>query len=77
MASNIPIIASNLPALREVLNEHNSILVEPDNPESLANGIKKVLENKDLAKEISKQALIDVKNYTWNKRVKNILEFIK
>ena len=77
MASNIPIIASDLSVLREVLNENNSVLVEPDNSESLASGILKILENKNLAEEISKQAFEDVKNYTWNKRVKNILEFIK
>jgi len=77
MASKQPIVASNLPSIREILNENNSVLVRPDNLESLANGIKKVLQDNDLAYKISKQAFNDVKNYTWRNRAKNILNFIK
>ncbi|MDP3042915.1 MAG: glycosyltransferase family 4 protein [bacterium] len=77
MASKRPIVASNLPSIREILNEHNAVLVEPDNPQSLDSGIKKVLQDSDLAGRISKQAFQDVQNYTWRNRVKNILNFIK
>jgi glycosyltransferase involved in cell wall biosynthesis len=76
MASGAPIIASDLPSIREILNENNAVLVEPDNAEKLAEGIKKVLLNKDLADKISKQALEDVQGYTWQKRAEKILEFI-
>ena len=38
------IVAMNLPSFREVLNEENCILVEPDNPKALAEGIKKALK---------------------------------
>jgi glycosyltransferase involved in cell wall biosynthesis len=77
MASSVPIVVSDLPSIREILNENNAVFVEPNNPESLANGIKKVLQNNDLADRISKQALQDVQNYTWQKRAEKILEFIK
>jgi glycosyltransferase involved in cell wall biosynthesis len=77
MASKKPIVASDLPSIREVLNENNSILVKPDDPESLAEGIKKVLEDKNLAEKISNQAFQDVQQYTWEKRAKNILRFIQ
>lgn len=77
MASERPIIASNLPSFREMLNQGNSILVEPDNSKALAEGIKKVLTNPDLAKRISEQAYRDVQKFTWNKRVTNILKLIK
>lgn len=77
MASQKPIVASDLPSIREVLNENNAVLVEPDNPQALAQGIQKVLQDLELADKISKQAYIDVQNYTWEKRVKKILEFIK
>ncbi|MBU1557859.1 glycosyltransferase family 4 protein [Patescibacteria group bacterium] len=76
MSSSVPVVVSDLPALREVLDENNSILVESDNPENLAEGIKKVLGDKNLAEKISQQALIDVKKYTWELRAKNILNFI-
>ncbi|MDD2935317.1 MAG: glycosyltransferase family 4 protein, partial [Candidatus Pacebacteria bacterium] len=77
MSSGVPIVASDLPALKEVLNKNNSILVEPDSSESLAEGIKKVLEDKNLAENISRQALLDVAKYTWQKRAKAILNHIK
>ena len=76
MAGDRPIVASDLPSLREILNENNSVLVESDNPKSLADGIRKVLNNNSLADKISRQALMDVQNYTWKKRAKNILSFI-
>ncbi len=76
MASNRPIVASDLPSIREVLNENNSYLVKPDNPEELAKGIKIVLEDGALSERISKQAREDIKKYSWQKRTENILNFI-
>jgi glycosyltransferase involved in cell wall biosynthesis len=76
MASKRPIVASDLPSIREILDENNSILVKPDDPESLAEGIKKMLEDKNLAEKISNQAFQDVQQYTWERRAENILKFI-
>jgi glycosyltransferase involved in cell wall biosynthesis len=75
MASKRPIITSDLPSIREILNESNSVLVEPDNALSLANGIRRVMRGKELSDRISKQAFLDVQDYTWGKRVKNIINF--
>jgi len=74
MASGRPIVASDLPSLREVLNEQNSILVKPDDPQSLASGIKKVLENQELAGKLARQAREDVSFYTWKNRAKMIIQ---
>lgn len=77
MASGRPIISSNLPSLREILNENNAILVKPDSSEDLANGINRALKNRDFSDKISSQAYQDVQKYTWQKRANNILKFIK
>lgn len=77
MASRRPIVATNLPTIREVLNEENSVLVKPDDPDDFARGIKKILEDSNLAEKINKKAFEDVKNYTWQKRAERILEFIQ
>ncbi len=76
MASSRPIVASDLPPIREVLNENNSILVKPDDLEALAEGIKLVLANAELAERISNQALKDVQSYTWQKRASAITDFL-
>jgi glycosyltransferase involved in cell wall biosynthesis len=78
MASRRPIVASDLPSLREVLRDgENAILVEPDNPKALAEGIKKVLDDPDLARRISKQAYDEIGKYSWNERAKRIVNFLK
>lgn len=77
MASGVPIVASDLPSIREILNENNAVLIESDNPIELATGIKEVLDDKNLAERISRQARLDVIKYTWEKRAENIINFIQ
>jgi len=76
MAAGNPIVATNLPSIIEVLNESNAVLVDPDNSESLAQGIKFVLENNDQARALTDKAYQDVQNYSWQKRGEKIIEFI-
>jgi len=77
MASKRPIVATDLPSVREILIDgENAILVEPNNPKALAEGVEKVLENEKIAKKIAENAYMDVLQYTWDKRAENILEFI-
>ncbi len=77
MACGIPIVASDLPSVREVLrNEENAILVEPDNPIDLAQAINRILDDKELARRISENALMDVREYSWDERAKRIKDFI-
>lgn len=74
MASCRPIVATNLPAISEILSDKiNALLVGPDSADSLFEGIKRVLEDEALAEKISLQSASDVKNYTWEERVKKIL----
>jgi len=76
MVSRRPIVASNLPSIREVLNERNSILVKPDDAEALAEGIKKALGDTAFSDQISRTAFEDVKEYTWEKRAAKIQNYI-
>lgn len=77
MASKKPIIASDLLSLREVLDENNAYLVKSDDSQELIQGIKRALKNRDFSDKISSQAYRDVQKYSWQKRVENILFFIK
>lgn len=76
MASRRPIIASDLPALREILNEKNSLLVTSGDPRVLADGIKQVLEDEKFGLKLSEAAYMDAQEYSWNKRAQKILHFI-
>lgn len=76
MASQRPIIASDLPSIREILDKRNAILIKPGNLQSLAEGITNALRNPDFSAKISQQAFEDVRNYTWTKRAQKIIDFI-
>lgn len=75
MASGIPIAASGLPSIREVLNEDNAYFAEPDNPQSFAEIIKTVISNKEESMKKAEQSRKDVKVYTWKKRVEIISRY--
>ena len=77
MASGRPIIASDLPALREILNDKNALFFKPDDAPDLARAIKMLKSSQMLGYHLSQQALADVKEYTWDKRAQRILYFIK
>ncbi len=77
MAAQRPIVASDLPAIREVLRHgENACLVQPDNPAKLAEGILKMLRDKPLAESCTKTAYVEVRDYTWEKRAEQIVTFL-
>lgn len=77
MASNRPIVASNLPSIREILNDKNATFFEPDNDKSLADSVRTVFENISDGEGKAKTAFQDVIKYTWQKRAENIIDAIK
>ena len=76
MAAGIPIVASDLPSLREILDEDSATLVEADNPLALAKGIEAILEAPERAHQHSTNAMIKVEGYSWQKRAESILAYM-
>jgi len=76
MASQRPIIATDLPSIREVLNLQNAFIVKSNSPEDLTEVIKSAILKQELSKKISEQAFFDVQQYTWRKRAEKILNFV-
>ena len=73
MASGRAIVATDLPAIREVLrHEVNALLVSPGDPESLAFGIERLLADRELATRLARNALSDVDDYTWSRRAERL-----
>lgn len=78
MAACRPIVASDLPALREVLTDGvNARLVPPDDPVTLARGLQDVLGHADVSRRLAEQARQDVAAYTWEQRAKTITAFVQ
>ena len=77
MACKVPIVASDLPNLREILEHRKTaFLVEPDDPDSLSKGIIALLSNRGLAEKISGNAYKLVQKYTWYNRAKKVIKFL-
>ena len=72
MASNIPIVASDLPSIRELVGNDAALLVSPDNPQALAEGIKKILADNALAGKLARRARTVVERYSWTARAEAI-----
>lgn len=78
MAAGTPIVAADLPTVREVLHhEENALLFEPENPKSLAEQIQRVMTDDALAEKLREQALRDLDQYTYDARAKQIIELAK
>jgi len=77
MACGLPIISSNLPFNWDILNENNSIMVDPNNIDEIATAIKKLKDDKDLRNAMSSEAVKTASGLTIDARAKNIIEFIK
>ena len=73
MASGLPIVASDLPSLREILDEETATLVEADSPLALAEGIQRVFSVPQRAEIHGKNAKQKVQAYSWEKRAQAIL----
>ncbi|MCX6701652.1 MAG: glycosyltransferase family 4 protein [Candidatus Zambryskibacteria bacterium] len=79
MASGRPIIATDLPSIREILSDkETAILVAPGLPEALAGAVEGLTNDSQLAQTLAETAYGEVKEkYTWERRAKKVLEFVK
>lgn len=73
MAAARPIVASDLPALREVLqDEVTALLVAPGDPHALAAAIRRLAEDPALADRLGHAAAAVVAGYGWDRRAERL-----
>jgi glycosyltransferase involved in cell wall biosynthesis len=76
MSYSKPIIASNLPVLKEVLDDQIAIFASPSSVEEWVHAINELLPSKK-REELGQSAYLKfIENYTWEKRSERILTFI-
>ena len=75
MASGKPMVASDLPVLREVLRDGwNALLADPMDVEAWVLRIRSLGEDENLRLEVGTRAQNDLAvNYTWDRRVELVL----
>jgi glycosyltransferase involved in cell wall biosynthesis len=73
MAAGKVIVASHLPAIREVLtHERNAWLVAPGDADTLAAGIRRLAGDPDLRTALAAAARRDVAEYSWDRRAERL-----
>src|SRR3989338_3766466 len=74
MASGRPIVASDIPSIREIVDETMVFFAAADDQRSFSEVIRKVLANPDKAGEHLENARKESRKYTWETRAEKILE---
>ena len=76
LASGSPIIASNPPAIREILSEKEAIFYAPDNAQDLADKILYTMEHPSIGNELAKHGRERAELFSWENRARRIISFI-
>jgi glycosyltransferase involved in cell wall biosynthesis len=63
----LPIVATDLPEFRELIEEGCKIMLSPHDPFALAKKIEYVLDNPNLMLELGKQSLVFARGRTWER----------
>jgi glycosyltransferase involved in cell wall biosynthesis len=73
LAMGRPIVASNLPAFREVLTDRqNALMFEPGSSQALACAIRAVLGDRGLATALAQRAGETAGDYSWDRRAERL-----
>jgi len=73
MAAGRAIVASDLPAIREVLhNEVDALLVPPGDAGALADAIRRLQNDRVLGSRLARAALQAVPDYSWDRRAERL-----
>jgi glycosyltransferase involved in cell wall biosynthesis len=73
MAAERAIVTSDLPVIREVLNEKSAVFCEPDDLDDWKSKIRELLADEPRRFALGRQAGRDVQGYTWLARAEKIM----
>lgn len=73
MACGVPVVSSRV---NEVLGD-SAYFIDPNKPEDIARGIKEVLENEELQKELIGKGGEHVKKFSWRKAAEETMNLYK
>lgn len=77
MASGVPIVASDLPSIREIVSDKEVFFFTTDDSKNLAEVIEKVMSDETAAKERINASRVLARTHNWNSRAKAITALIK
>ena len=73
MAAGRAIVASDLPAIREILRDgENALLVEPADPRAIAGAVQRLIEDPAFAARLARAAHARAAAFTWTRRAERL-----
>lgn len=76
LAAGLPVISSNLPFNDDILDENNSIRINPLDINQIANAIQQLKDNKELREKLAQGALKKAEDLKIDVRASKIIQFI-
>jgi glycosyltransferase involved in cell wall biosynthesis len=77
MANGAPVVASDLPTVRAIVtSDRTAVLVHPDRPDALADGIRALLEDRVRAARLANAALSVAASHAWERRAEKLMDFL-
>src|SRR5262249_11415302 len=73
MASGTPVVTSNVSSLPEVAGDA-AVLVNPYDPQAIADGVSAVLTDERLRRELRHKGLIRARQFSWETSVRRVRE---
>lgn len=77
MACGLPIVSSNRPFNWDVLSSDNSIMIDPDSIDEIAEAIQKLYADRTLRERLGKNAFETAQRLSIGRRSEQIIEFMK
>ena len=76
MSCGTPVMAANSSSLPEVTGEA-AVLVDPLSIDSIAEGIRSVVEDKDLQAQLREKGLAQARRFTWQEAARKTLDILR
>lgn len=77
MAAGCAVVASDLPSVREVLAEDEAVWAAPGDPETLAAGIRRLVNHPDQARRMGERLRARARNHTWEARTEKLVAIMR
>ena len=77
LACGVPVVSSNLPFNWDILDETNSIMIDPNNIIEMSEAVGRIVSDEDMYRKISDAALNKAKTLTIESRGQAILDFLR
>lgn len=77
MAAGVPVVASDIPSIRELLSDDTAYFATPDDPRSFAQLIKDAAEDSEAARAKARKARLQALQFDWRSRAEHIVQFLE